>query len=281
MFKRILLPLEPGSSDTCAISIASSLAGLVGAELVGLVVEDESRFMKISTGAMIAEALTAQPIVGSPRSPEEAMQIEEQMEKESQELISQFEACSDKADIDARFVVLRGNPTELTLSLARTVDMIVIGNSKLQGPQGVSADRLLHTTTRPVLVVPEDAGGESSLVIGYDGSAASERVIRLAANIAEAMDLGTVHLLTIDSDLERAEKVQAPGLDYLSAYDFDLVPVCLDGEAAEEIISYAKEVDASIVALGAFGTNRFIEKVFGSTTQTVLDGAPSAVLLVS
>ena len=53
------------------------------------------------------------------------------------------------------------------------------------------------------------------------------------------------------------------------------------GRAGDEILRYADHVDASVIALGAFGSNRLKEAIFGSTTDTVLKGANAAVLLVA
>ena len=147
--------------------------------------------------------------------------------------------------------------------------------------QGVTAEGLLRRTTRPVLVVPHDAMGESKIVIAYDGSLAADRALRAAAELAEVTDMSEAHLITVTDNTEEAHLIQAPAVDYLHAYDLEVIPVVLTGKPAEVIAKYAKDIDATILALGAFGSNRLKESIFGSTTVAMLKNADCAVLLIA
>ena len=83
------------------------------------------------------------------------------------------------------------------------------------------------------------------------------------------------------STTDQARELQAPALEYLSRADFDVRGVVEVGKPAEAIVKLVDQVDASFVALGAFGSNRLKEFLFGSTTSYVVQHAQAAVLLVS
>ena len=287
MIRRILVAFDGSPSSEAALSIAGSLAGLTDAELIGLFVEDQSRFMHISLGAAVLQNAVGEPMIPMPLPPEDLIAAEEEVEEESKALYELFQDRCQTAKVRGRFLSLHGIPEEVISGRAKSVDFVVLGNcgrSSLQlGFQhsAVTVNGLLRATTRPVLVVPEEALGESRLVIAYDGSAASERALRAAAEFAEISEMEAVHLFTIAGSDEEALEIQSPALEYLTAYGLEVIANHEKGRVGDEILRYADQVDASVIALGAFGANRIREAIFGSTTDAVLKGARAAVLLVA
>ena len=206
--------------------------------------------------------------------------------QEGHALLEAFDERCAHARVSGQFVSKMGIPAEVIIASARSVDFIVIGNSGQhegidQLHSGLTTNALLHNTTRPVLVVPEEPAGDSRIVIAYDGSAASERALRAAAEFAEVTQLTDVHLLTISNEENVYETLQKAALDYLSAYDLELTRTVSQGNAADVIAKYVEDVDASVLALGAFGHNKLSERIFGSTTSAVLQQTSAAVLLSS
>ncbi|MCP4365691.1 MAG: universal stress protein, partial [Planctomycetes bacterium] len=53
------------------------------------------------------------------------------------------------------------------------------------------------------------------------------------------------------------------------------------GKPWEAISAHAREIDAGLIVMGAFGTNRLRELIFGSTTINVLENAKCPILLVA
>lgn len=279
MIKRILVPIDGSASADAALSISASLAGIMKAELLGLFVEDVARICKID------------PRSNTPTPASEMQRCEELIAEESSRILLEFRRCCAKSDVQGRFLSLRGKPEEVICQKAKTVDFVVIGNSGSHSgvefkESGETLSALLRSVARPVLVVPEGVSGESSVAIAYDGSLSSDRALKAAAELAEISDIDKVHLLTVAGELHKpdtklCEHIQAPAMDYLSAYDFDVVPVCLTGEAEEAITVYVNQVGASILALGAFGSHNRHETDFGHTTEALLKSADLALLLVA
>jgi nucleotide-binding universal stress UspA family protein len=266
MIKRLLVAIDGSPSALAALSIAGSLGGIIQAEVIGLYVENVGRFENLSG----AELETA----------------EREVEEESRDLRKAFQARCQSAKVQGRFLSLRGIPDDIIRERAKTVDFVIIGNSGThrgtpERHSGETVSALLKSVARPVLVVPEDVAGESKMVVAYDGTLPSDRALRAAAEFAQISEIESVHLLTATGTTEECQTIQAPALDYLSAFDFHVTPVCLTGQPGEAILAYIEEVDASILALGAFGPNRLRESVFGSTTDAVLKQGQAAVLLVS
>lgn len=262
MIKRILVAVDGSESADSALSIAGSLAGITKAELVGLFVEDTARLSG------------ANPV-----------QTESEMEAESLQLFQSFQARCAQTSVEGRFLSIRGNPIDVIRDRSKTADFIVMGNSGkhagVEREEGETVIAVLRSVARPLLVVPDDPSGEPKIVVAYDGSLPSDRTLRAAAELAEISEMTSLHLLTVCSSMEECQAIQAPALDYLSAYQLDLVPVCVTGKPEEAIPLYVEQIDASILAIAAFGPNRMKESVFGSTTQAVMKQSEAAVLLVS
>jgi nucleotide-binding universal stress UspA family protein len=149
------------------------------------------------------------------------------------------------------------------------------------GKPGTTTSELLHSTTRPVLVVPDEPRGEEKILIAYDKSDASARALRAAAELAEIADFGEVHLLTVDMDEDEGIEIQSSAAQYLSSYDLDVVPVVRAGTPSVVIREYAEDIDASVITLGAFGHVRLHQRIFGSTTNDVLSNMDRAVLIMA
>lgn len=265
MIKRILVAIDTSSSAVSALSVAASLCGIMKAELIGLFVEDTARFVS-SSG-------------------KEAAATEAEVEGESMKLYAQFQQSCEKAQIEGRFLSIRGTPKDVIRERAKTVDFVIIGN--LGDPKvanrepGLTVQGLLASVARPVLVVPADVAGEPMIVVAYDGSLSSDRLLCAAVELAEISDMNSLHLVTVASSTEDCQAIQAPAIDYVSAYPIHVTPVCLTGKPEEALLAYVQQVDASILAIAAFGPNRVKESVFGSTTERVLLQSDFAVLLVS
>ncbi len=286
MIRSILTPFDGSSSAEAALNIGCSVAGITGGYLKAIYIEDQRRLMHYDLSASVASAVGIQPVFPVPLPPDKMLEIESKFDLEYQKLLAFFEEQLREAHIRGDFIRRRGMPVEVILEASREVDFVVMGNhGKHTGVEyienGFTTNALLQETTRPVLVVPADPQGESSLVIAYDGSPAAERTLRVAAEFAELTEMERIHLFTVETHKERAEEILAPAREYLSIYDVEVLAESRGGKTAEEILRYTSEVGASVLALGAFGKTSFASKLFGSTTSAILKDTDRAVLLSS
>ncbi len=281
MIKKILVPLDGSVDPTSALAVAAGIAELSHASLTCLVIQDQSRFVHLSLPLAIAETLTGEAVTATPLSAEEMIVQEERFEEELRYMRERFRALTADRALNTEFETLRGLPGEVLRNAARGADFVVISGHFRHGySESADLHGLLRGITRPILVVPDDTQGASRLVLAYDASAASDRAVRAAAELATIMQLEEIHIVSVTSEPEYFEPLHNQLLGYYQAYGLQPKSVMLKGRPDELIANYAKEVDATVLALGAFGSTALSETIFGSTTAAVLREAQTAVLLI-
>ena len=133
-----------------------------------------------------------------------------------------------------------------------------------------------------------------SVVVATDGSESVQRAVDVALDLAERFD-ATVHALyVVDvSEVESSPEavrdelrsaLESRAEDALSAVadraSTDVTTAVREGRPAPEITTYAREVDADVVATGTrgrHGENRFL---IGSVAERVVRTCPVPVLTV-
>jgi nucleotide-binding universal stress UspA family protein len=151
------------------------------------------------------------------------------------------------------------------------------------------------------------------VVIGYDGSAASDRAVHEAADLLserkalvvvvykagvafEALELPTVTglppapvdirtALEVDEAIyERAQRLAQHGAGLAREAGFDAEGIVVaeefDVSIAATIVRVARERDAQAVVVGAHHRGRLDELLLGSTSRGVVRNAPCPVLVV-
>ncbi len=135
---------------------------------------------------------------------------------------------------------------------------------------------------RPVLVVPEENGGSGPALIAFDGSKGVQRVLPFTVDLILAMGLPAT-VLTVSSDPEVYVPLQMGMKAYLEPHgiqaDFRLRPG--KGGAAMEILDLSRELDASMIVMGAFSHTPLAEFFLGSVTREVLADTHCPVLMMT
>ncbi|NUR98750.1 MAG: universal stress protein [Kribbellaceae bacterium] len=178
-----------------------------------------------------------------------------------------------------------GSPSAALAKASGTAAVVVIGSRGL----GLMAGALVGSTGLdlaanarcPVIVVRPDLGTTAGVrvVVGYDGSPASETALDygldyarrhdLAVRVVAAQPAGTeLHRITED---ELRAAVHARG-----GQDAELVHIT--GHPAEHILRLS--ADAALIVLGALGRGGFAGMLIGSVSQTVLHHADCPVAVI-
>ena len=132
-----------------------------------------------------------------------------------------------------------------------------------------------------------------NIVVGFDGSAASERALERAAALA---DHGSVILVVAGPTIATRGVVPEPILDAPAAADRDallqrglaLLPdngpetrtVSSELPAAEALMAVARNEEADMIIVGATGTGYVTRALLGSTAENLVRQAPCDVLVV-
>jgi len=133
-----------------------------------------------------------------------------------------------------------------------------------------------------------------TVVIATDGSESAQRGVRTAIDLADRFD-ATVHALYVldEGELDHApEEVRADVTDAIEdigdeALEFvqaqasgDVETAVREGDPATEIIDYAEEIDADVIAIGTRGRHGDHAFLLGSVAEAVVREAPIPVLTV-
>ncbi|SDK73353.1 universal stress protein [Natronorubrum texcoconense] len=188
------------------------------------------------------------------------------------------------------------------------VDIVVMGTHGRTGADrvrlGSTTERVLTLADVPILSVrltddeaPASTGGQyERLVIPTDGSDAADRAAETALDLAEAYDATVDVVYVVDSttyDFDDAPRsivglLKEGGRNATEAVadaarerDLDVRTVVRRGVPAEELLEYAADVEADLVAMGTRGRTVGTGRLLGSTTARVVRRSSIPVLTVN
>jgi nucleotide-binding universal stress UspA family protein len=133
-----------------------------------------------------------------------------------------------------------------------------------------------------------------SVVITTDGSESAQRAVETAIDIAERFEAAVYALYVVDeteveespgevrADVEQAiEQAGEDAIEYVETAAGNGIETAIRrGEPAEEIIAYADEVDADVIATGTRGRHGDHAFLLGSVAEAVVRRASQPVLTV-
>lgn len=230
-------------------------------------------------------------------------------------VLAESRARAQASGVEITTSVMTGDATGVLVDLSRAARMVVVGTRG----RGGFAGRLLGTISSalpahaycPAVVVPMPAsrhgGGPAQLpadpvhriVVGVDGSAASELALRQAiceakawgaeltavAGVPLGSGTGAIAWLPAAVDHEAVLADVAEGLDVvvdralLDNPGIDVKRHTLDGTGAALLIEFSTATD--LVVVGSRGRGGFTGLLLGSTSQAVLHHAGCPVMVVT
>jgi len=165
-----------------------------------------------------------------------------------------------------------------------TSDLVVASqyNESIPAAAGYSPDELVLGTGRPVLVVPTEgrvAPLGRRVLAAWNGSREAARVLFDCLPLLQPE--AELRILVVDS--ARGNATLTAIARALARHGLDPLPVSVSKSAgrssAEEILSYAADWGADLVALGCYGHSRLRETVFGGATKRILRDMKLPVLM--
>ncbi|HJT41939.1 MAG TPA: universal stress protein [Rhizomicrobium sp.] len=189
-------------------------------------------------------------------------------------------------DIRRGFANLIDSP-DCLIDLARLHDLTILSHSNTDMLGGTVAEAVIFGTGRPTLLLPSGKGTKSlqwldNVVVAWDYSREAARAMADAlpilvkakkAHILSVLGEKGIHTTCAVGDLEK----------YLAAYQvkYTLEQVSLkDVTIGDRVLSYASEVKADMLVMGAYGHSRLREFVLGGATRGVLSD-PKLPIFVS
>lgn len=199
-----------------------------------------------------------------------------------------FREAAAKAGVEVDWQIGEGNSSELLALAGRYYDLVIVEQTTFAVDE-IGRDVAEECTVqcgRPVLILPKDRNLASvgrRIVIGWNASRQAAAAVQGALGLITRAESVTV-LHGRDKDVFPSV-TRWPKLDiaaYLERHGARVRSVpfdATDGEAGTKLIEAAKEADADLLVIGAYGRSAWREFIFGGATREVLKSMRIPVLM--
>lgn len=164
-------------------------------------------------------------------------------------------------------------------------DLIVLGKRGeaaefASGHLGANLERIVRSSYKPCLVTSRQFKPIKRVLIAYDGSRSSDKILQFIADssVFEGLEL---HIVTVAKNAEEQTAIAQLESAKKLAQQAGFEPVCsvIEGHSEKAISNYVTEQDMSLLLMGAYGHSRIRHLVIGSTTAQMLRSSHIPVLL--
>lgn len=164
-----------------------------------------------------------------------------------------------------------GELSETLLDFAEQTRMLVIGKSGHRTQKSVTeigshVESIVRTVQRPVMVVQKELAAPQQVMIAYDGSPTSQKVLSLAAS-SPLMTGRKCHIVMVGG---KDQSILDDASQQMKKAGVEVVAAMLDGEVDESLFSYARQNKVDLLVMGAYGHSRVRQFFIGSNTEKIL-----------
>ncbi|GFO80579.1 MAG: universal stress protein A [Methyloceanibacter sp.] len=206
-----------------------------------------------------------------------------QVDDEEKQATAWFEKTSAKwADVESQLLTVEGLVGPAVAQRAKTADFSVLPTVAAAEDEmfDEARDAALFSSGRPVLFVPDEAGGNigETIVIAWKDAVESARAVACAGPFLEAASL--VRLVSLIEEGEEEDETALAMANYLAAacLPVELQSVRLGARDVGDAI--LEEAGSGVLlVMGGYGRWRWQEWVFGGATDYVLRNTDVAVLM--
>lgn len=266
MARSILVGLDGSAHSSAAVELGIRWAKQTNGLLVGLGIIDEpaiSQPLVVPPGAVAHEKCRTQALLADAQRKVEAY-------------LQQFSIRCAEAGIASKVLQDIGMPAEQIMLEAQRYDMILLGQQtyfEFETQLGVddTLQKVVMHGPRPVIAVPEKPSSGTSVIVAYDGSVQAARALQ-AFQAAGKSGLQPIHVVCVLPDHVEAAKCGSRAIDFLSFHGVkaQLHAIGSSDKPAQQVLKQARELNAGLVVMGAYGQSGWKEFFFGSVTQTLL-----------
>lgn len=275
--KRILAPTDFSELATRSLEYAAELARRTGAELV----------------VMYADPFLPPPHFTSGQVDDILASLDRHRAAAGREL-DLYAAKHVSSSVPRRTMVVEATPSSAILKTADEIDadIIVMGTHGRGGFNrfllGSVTERVLHETSRPLLTVREtdkpaaDAPAKPRVLCPVNFSDAARTALEVAISFSNLLDADLVVLHVAEDDSEETRRIAQQVESWLppDRLRTSADRLLLQGDAAEQVIEYAKSHLVDLIVLGASHRRLGDTSVLGTTAVRITRHAPIPVLTV-
>jgi nucleotide-binding universal stress UspA family protein len=229
----------------------------------------------------------ASPIGGSAYKVQRDAEMLADAQQKVHEILDAFEHRCRTAGVPYHTIRSEGLPEEQIEKASRSHDLILIGRDtdfhfETHGHVGETVQRLLKINPRPVLVVPDGTPPGRNVVLAYDGSVKASHAVHMWALLNLRAADAEVHVVSVAREAAAARSMCGEVSDLMARHDISVRAHAV--ESAEEVIEALREVipplEPQFVVIGAFGNRGLRARLFGSTTDAMVETCPYPLLII-
>jgi hypothetical protein len=213
--------------------------------------------------------------------------VEHACECTASEVGEHFKALCMRLNVPGEFrCIERGRAAEKAIINSLHSDLLVIGHPEPNGlPDDMTADRILHASGVPLLIIPNDWRGETigdRIMIGWNASPEARRAVSdamcllLAAKSVKAVivDPPKCKWLGVDAGCDIVQQLSRHGAH------IEVEKVVSAGRTTPEVIlDRARANDSDLLVIGSRNPHDLRKVLLGSPTKILLMKMPVPVLI--
>jgi nucleotide-binding universal stress UspA family protein len=275
-YRTVLLHLQDNPRAAACAAYAAKLAQSFQARLLGLCCHTPSPWPSHTPAPMIG----MDPIAAEfKRAEDRALGLEAEFDKQ----------CRLAGLVSYELVRDDSEPTSAVIAHALGADLVILGQPDPDDPgqpqHRALVDTVLQQCARPVLVVPYAGDFEPDLgtvLVAWDDSVEAARAATAALPLLpRARAVHLIHLrqpghgdtMHLQASVDRAAI-------WLACHGFEVRGrVCTNAlPVGEALLSEMADAGANLLVMGAWGRRRFVERLLGGATKSLVDSMTAPVL---
>jgi nucleotide-binding universal stress UspA family protein len=280
MFKQILVPIDGSDDGWVALDQAIELAREEESTIQALFVADS----RIIEAPYWTAAPPDEPLPGGDEDKARlAIAIGETIADFGDKALTLARNKCEEAGVpcDARYEI--GPVTNTILEAAKHADLLVLGRhgqgAVWAGPHlGSVFEAVVRHAPCPVLATQAEMRPLLKILVAYDDSDRARDALRIGARLAQSQNRDLV-VLVVNDGHPRMKKAFDEVRAWLDRHDIPAKTLFEEGPPADTILQVAREEDASLIVIGAYGHSHFLEIFFGSAVDEVVHQAIVPVMI--
>jgi nucleotide-binding universal stress UspA family protein len=174
-----------------------------------------------------------------------------------------------------------GELADTLIEFADQIRILVIGrlgeNSQSHLSKiGAQVENIVRSVKRPVMVANQEIIDPKNVLIAYDASAVSQRLLSLAA-ASPLMEQKTCHIVMVG---DHGEQHLEDAASLMKKAGHDVKTAHLEGEVDDALMRYAHDQQIDLLVMGAYGHSRVRQFLIGSNTTKILYKSDRSLLFL-
>ena len=271
-YSTVMVHLDLDESNDARLHVAGDLAEQFDAKLIGIACCQPQP-------SVYAEGALAQSLV---------KQLEAEADEKLQKLEQRFKTAYQNRIADVEWRGAYAVPADYIAREARAADIVITGADRVGGLSDplwrLDPSELVMKLGRPMMVVPPEVDRLklASVVIGWKDTREARRAVFDALPLLQkAKEVTVVEIIESDSDRAAAGHRVADVAAWLGRHKVDACHMVPNhrGDAVEQLIRHASDIEADMIVAGAYGHTRMREWIFGGVTRDLITQSRHCSLL--